>query len=97
MVQRVKVTERKQNVVLTGVVTPLSWDDDGKVLDIGVATADERDYVVRRGSATEELSRHLRGLVRIKGVLRKEDDGRGVLAVQSFEALDKPSSWERWD
>ncbi|OPZ31610.1 MAG: hypothetical protein BWZ02_00117 [Lentisphaerae bacterium ADurb.BinA184] len=88
---------RRATVELTGVLTPVSWDDEGNVVAVGVATADECDYVIRRGAAMEELTHHLRELVRIRGVLGRAEDGRQAVDVESFEALDRPSSWERWD
>jgi len=61
-------------ICIEGILIPSDWDDDGKVIGLTIATADEREYRIADRDQVTRLTPFLRKRVLIKGTLQAEKE-----------------------
>lgn len=78
-------------ICLEGIIIPANWDDKGNVIDLAVATRDEKEYLITDKDQVARLKLLLRQEVEIKGILRIQK-GRRIIKVKGFSKLKKNKS-----
>jgi hypothetical protein len=63
------------------------WDDEGDVIEIEIETEDEVYPVILYGAGAE-LVDYVGEVVRVRGILFANDDGKQILRVDSFRMRD---------
>jgi cytochrome b subunit of formate dehydrogenase len=81
--------EFSQKMVVTGIIMPDDWDENGKVIEIALYTNTEEVYTVEHNSLTGELMNHLYRSVEIKGKIRKHPDGNRSISAHNYIILDE--------
>ncbi len=71
---------------LMGIVIPCQWDDDGNVVRIALATADEREYEIVPDRMGRDLVSRIRSSVRVTGRVASRH-GREVITVKTCRDL----------
>ena len=59
------------------------------MVSIVLSTDQELDFVIERNANGDELSGHLRGLVRVKGFIREDEKERRTIRITDFEILER--------
>lgn len=78
-------------VVVSGVVTALTRDDEGRPLSMGLSARDEKEYRVEPSGAGAELRELERAFVEIEGHVNR----KGLLVVRAWRVIHGPLSPER--
>ena len=81
--------EFSQKMVVTGIIMPNNWDENGKVIEIALYTNTEEVYAVEHNSLTQELISLLQKKVEIKGKIRKHPDGNRSISAHNYIVLDE--------
>lgn len=71
-------------VRIKGVVVPSAWDSQGRITQVAVSGADEREYRVRREGSGLELEEMLHLAVEVKGHLISDGCGGQEILVKEF-------------
>jgi hypothetical protein len=75
-------------ICIEGIIIPANWDEKGNVVDLAIATRDEKEYLITDKDQVARLKPLLRQEVEIKGTLRTKE-GRRIINVQR---LSKPKN-----
>jgi hypothetical protein len=78
-----------QDIVITGIIMPNNWDENGKVIEIALYTDNEEIYALEDNCLTGELIRLLRKKIEIKGKFRKHPDGKTSISAHNYIVLDE--------
>ena len=71
-------------LTIDGLVIPVQWDEEGNASAISVATLDEDEYLVLLNEMGQQLLRHLKEEVLIKGWFYRNSNNRKCIAVESY-------------
>ena len=71
-------------LTIDGLVIPVKWDEEGNASEITIATLDEDEYLVLLDEKGQELLKHLKEEVLIKGWFYRDDSNRKCIAVESY-------------
>ena len=88
--------EFSQKMVVTGIIMPDDWDENGKVIEIALYTNQEEIYAVEDNSLTQELISLLQKKVEIKGQIRKHPDGNRSISVHDYILLNETVENDLW-
>jgi hypothetical protein len=77
--------------VVTGVVIPTDWDDEGNVIGIAISSHDETEYFVDKKGKGPDLLPLIRKEVEVSGVVREEEN-RKVIIVRKFSIAHRPAT-----
>jgi len=86
--------EFSQKIIITGLILPHNWDDDGRIIEIAIYTNTEEIIAVEHSTLTRELLPLLQKSVEIRGKTREHPDGKKLLAAQNFTVLEKTADDE---
>ena len=70
-------------ICVEGVIIPANWDERGNVVDLAIATSDEKEYLITDKKQVATLKPLLRQEVEVRGILRTKE-GRRVINVKKF-------------
>lgn len=73
-------------ICLEGIIIPANWDKKGNVVDLAIATRDEKEYLITDKNQVARLKLLLRQEVEIEGTL-KTKEGRKIIKVKRFSEL----------
>ena len=74
---------KKTMICLEGIIIPASWDNKGNIVDLAIATRDEKEYLISGKNQVARLKLLLRQEVELKGILQYRA-GRGIIKVEKF-------------
>ena len=74
--------------VITGLIMPHSWDEQGKVVEVALYTDKEEVYPVEDNRLTQVLMDLVQKQVEVKCKIQKLADGSPSIAVQEYRVLD---------
>ena len=77
---------REDLITVRGILIPVEWDDNGRVLTTAVFTDQENEFVIDNNNKGDELCVHLRAEVEVTGRPR-QSEGRRIIRVQNFTLL----------
>jgi hypothetical protein len=75
--------ERKEGVLVRGILIPESWDQDGNIVRIAIATAGEENFLVDLKGRGKDVVHLIREKVTVVGHVRKEGNQR-ILEVEDY-------------
>ena len=75
-----------------GVIIPIEWDDNGKVVAIAISTHGEDEYVIEDGEKEEALKALIRQEVEVFGEVRKRDEKR-FIKVTKYKVRKGNGRW----
>jgi len=70
-------------LTIKGIVIPVDWDKEGKVVAAAISTHDEDEYLIDNDYKGEELLHLVREEVEVSGVA-KENKDKKIIAVQKY-------------
>ena len=76
-------------IVISGIILPYNWNDNGRIIDIAIYTNTEEVYVMEHNALSRELLRLMQKRVEIRGKIREHPDGKKLLAAQNYIVLEK--------
>ena len=76
-------------ICVEGIIIPANWDNYGNVVDLAIATRDEKEYLITDKDQIARLKPLLRQEVEIEGVT-KIQEGKRVIKVKKFSKLKNP-------
>ena len=74
--------------VVTGLVLPASWSEDGRVESVTISAFDETDYVVACGPVGGKLLGLLRQEVEVRGWISASGSSLMRIEVEYFKVID---------
>ena len=74
-------------ICIEGLIIPASWDNQGNVVDLAIATRDEQEYLITDKDQVAKLKQLLRQEVEIKGILQTKE-GKKIIQVKRFNKLN---------
>jgi hypothetical protein len=83
------MNELMQEIDVTGIILPNSWDQNGRIVDIAIYTNTEQVYGVEHNSLIAKLMNLVHKRVEVKGKIRKRLHGHQSIAVQNFIVLEE--------
>jgi hypothetical protein len=69
--------------VITGVIIPADWDQDGRIIAVSIFTHDEEEYVVRKRAKGTELVWFLQKEVEATG-WAEVDEGKKMITIRDY-------------
>jgi len=79
-----KDTKKSTVPMISGIIIPAQWDENGNVIGVSIHTNDEKAYIVEHTKTGEELLDHVNQKVQVRGKIRERIDGRVLISVQSY-------------
>ena len=92
--EQLKVGERL--ITIKGIVIPVDWDKEGKVVAAAISTHDEDEYLIDNNHKGRELLDLLQEEVQVTGIMREVDGKKAITAkmymkhVNSSRLCDYP-------
>ena len=74
-------------ICIEGLIIPASWDKKGNVVDLAIATRDEKEYLITDKDQVARLKKLLRQEVEIKGILQTKE-GKKIINVKKFSKIE---------
>ena len=74
--------------VVTGLVLPSGWSEDGRVKSVAISAFDETDYLVAPGPLADALLPLLRREVEVRGRVGSWDSSSLTIEVESFQVKE---------
>jgi len=74
-------------ICVEGIIIPANWDEKGNVVDLAIATSDEKEYLITDKDQVARLKPLLRQEVVIKGILKATKEWKDIVSVKR---LSKP-------
>ena len=62
-------------ITITGVITPIDWDDEDNIVAISISTSEEEEYIVEDSPLGEELFNLINEYVKVTGFIEEDDYG----------------------
>jgi hypothetical protein len=78
-------------ICVEGIIIPASWDKNGNIVDLAIATRDEEEYLITDQDQVSRLKPLLRQEVEIRGILQTKK-GRKFIKVKRFSKLETTSN-----
>jgi hypothetical protein len=75
-------------ITIRGILMPADWDMRGNIIATSVSTYFEEDYLIEQNPRGEELLPYIRQKVKVRGVVRCQQDGKKVVTVEDFEIVE---------
>lgn len=79
--------DNASEMLISGVVMAVEWDDDDDVTEIEISTDDD-SYYVEKNALWEELVDFCDTQVEVTGIVTEAKDGTKQVLVTSYETLD---------
>ena len=70
-----------------GIIIPATWDKEGDIVAVAIATKDEQEYLVEDDDVGRNLLSHIRQEVVLKGSLKKKQK-KPTMKVETFRVKD---------
>jgi hypothetical protein len=64
-------TGQFQSLIIKGLVIPVEWDENGRVVDIAIAAFDENQYSIEKALFKKQMLKKIGQSVTIRGVIQK--------------------------
>lgn len=77
--------------IITGLVAPCDWDEQGNVSAVVIALAGEEEYIVRPGECVPQLLNCLHTWIEAHGCVVVEENGTKSICVTRFICLPATS------
>jgi hypothetical protein len=84
------IKKKGRKPVISGIVIPAQWDEDGKVVTVTIHTNDEKVFLVEHTKIGNDLLNLIQKEVEVTGKIR-ELDGKTSIGIKSYKLVDKPS------
>ena len=86
-----KQTRSSGPPLITGIILPSKWNEQGKPARISIHTDDRKEYQIDFSGAGKELLNLTYKKVAIQGKLREQLNGRAILSVRQYQIIKDPS------
>jgi hypothetical protein len=84
--KKVKPKSSNKLVKIRGILLPMDWDENGKVTAIGLASTDEKEYLIQNNKRREKLLESMRKEIEISGLI-KEQAGRKTILLKRYRQI----------
>ena len=82
---------KKAANTITGMITPIKWNDDGLVVGVMIQTETRDCYMVEHNPPGQELIAFVNQKTEASGKIRMRLDGRTIIHIRDYVILDEPS------
>lgn len=73
-------------ICIEGIIVPANWDNRGNIVDLAIATRDEKEYLITDKDQITRLKPLLRQQVEIEGIIQTQE-GKRIIKVKKFSKL----------
>ena len=81
------MSTKNQTLTVTGIVTPVDWDDNGNVTEIEISANMEQDYVVVMNGKGRKLLKLCSKTVEAKGIISEDKNGDKTITILNFDVV----------
>ena len=83
---------RRKNIkdsttILHGIILPVKWDKNGKVMRISLNAPDEKVYTIDYSGPGKELLRHIREMIKVEGIILQKLNGSLYVKVKNYNVV----------
>ena len=75
--------------VISGIVIPVQWDANGKVITVNIHTNDEKVFWVEHTKIGNELLNLCQAGVEVTGKIRERIDGKTSIGIKAYKLTNK--------
>lgn len=75
---------------ITGMITPVKWNDDGTVVSVMIKVDKRNCYMVEHNPLGQELIALVNKKAEVSGKIRMRLDGRTLIRIQDYVILNEP-------
>ena len=86
-----KVKKKGKKPAISGIVIPVQWDANGKVVTVTIHSADEKVFLVEHTKIGNDLLELTQKKVAVAGKIRERLDGKTSIGIKSYKILDEQS------
>ena len=80
--------EFSQKIIITGIIIPNNWDENGRIIGIALYTNTEEIYAVEQSGLIRDLMNLVRKKVEVKGKISEHPEGKKSIAVHNFVVIE---------
>ena len=81
--------KRGRKRAITGVVTPIDWNDSYGVLRVLIKTLDREEYVVEPNKQGKQMLSMVDRTVRVRGTVRQRLNGDFTVSVDNYKVIQE--------
>jgi len=81
---KVATLKKQAEIIIAGIVIPVDWDKEQRIVGVAIATADEKEYRVKKTRKGKELFGHLQAYIEATGRLSENKNGDAVLTIKRY-------------
>lgn len=74
-------------ITITGVITPIDWDDEDNIVAISISTSEEEEYIVEDSPLGEELFNLINEYVKVTGFIEEDEYGDKTISVVNYKLI----------
>ena len=75
-------------ITVSGLITPMDWDDRGNITGVAISTSSEEEYRIQLDRQGEELLCFVRERVKASGFVKLDTRGRKVMMIDTYQILE---------
>ncbi len=77
-----------ERIEIRGLIIPVEWDRDGRVIGVVLSTFDEQEYRVETSGSAKGIDHLVGREVMVTGRRRRSARGEGLIRVEGYRLLD---------
>ena len=75
--------------VISGIVIPAQWDENGRVITVTIHTNNEKEFLVEHTRTGNELLNLIHKKVEVTGKIREQLDGKKCIGIKSYKTVEE--------
>ncbi len=83
------MVEIRRKFVVTGIILPDKWDENGNVIEIALYTNSEEVFKLERNTLSRALMSFMHKQVKLTGKLKGHPDGITSISAEGFSMWDQ--------
>ncbi|MGA1825546.1 MAG: hypothetical protein ACMUIP_12880 [bacterium] len=85
--KKFKRSHKGERVTITGIITPIDWDEENRIIAGSLSTPHEIDYILEKSPARDKLLKLTSEYVSVTGIMGENEFGEKSIFVERYKLL----------
>ena len=83
-----KPNRKKSEETVAGMIVPIKWSEDGKVIGVSIKVLNRDAYLVEHNRTGQELLALVHREIEASGKIRKRLDGKDLISIHTYKLVE---------